>query len=230
MRRGRGPEGVTLSACERQSMHACCAVHLCVCVCICGFEVFFARLRHAPVSLFWHFTSFLQWISVAGNILPFSFKSLPPVYTSYVYVCACVSYKLLQKGMHVHVSFMYVKLIWNFPSFSFLRQQPEKLQPSRMFVIMCQSFTTLFIYFCCLPSCVVSVGKVNWNYRIVWPKTCSSCLVVCLFACDCFSFAFDSFWFNWHWLCNSCSMYSLMCIQSFTWPLSAHSRAIHVIQ
>lgn len=111
MRRGRGPEGVTLSACERQSMHACCAVHLCVCVCICGFEVFFARLRHALVSLFWHFTSFLQWISVAGNILPFSFKSLPPVYTSCVYVCACVSYKLLQKGMHVHVSFMYVKLI-----------------------------------------------------------------------------------------------------------------------
>lgn len=34
MRRGRGPEGVTLSACERQSMHACCAVHLCVCACV----------------------------------------------------------------------------------------------------------------------------------------------------------------------------------------------------
>lgn len=92
MRRGRGPEGVTLSACENQSMHACCAVLCCMCasvcvrvclasVCVASFEVFFARSRHALDSLFWHFTSFLQWISVAGNILPFSFKSLPPVYT-----------------------------------------------------------------------------------------------------------------------------------------------------
>lgn len=37
MRRGRGPEGVTLSACENQSMHACCAVLCCICasVCVC---------------------------------------------------------------------------------------------------------------------------------------------------------------------------------------------------
>lgn len=36
MRRGRGPEGVTLSACERQSMHACCALYVCVCACVFG--------------------------------------------------------------------------------------------------------------------------------------------------------------------------------------------------
>lgn len=60
-----------------------------VCVCTKSFEVCFARFHCALMPLFWHFTSFLQWISVESQL-----RLVASCVCLSVSVCVCVCVRL----------------------------------------------------------------------------------------------------------------------------------------